>query len=175
MSTTFGKVRTTDRQTDRQKVTHMSPPCNLHRWAQKGGAHNFCLQKYECHGDFLVYLLLNFVGTWCSEHLQCEHHCQSGPQGLTCACRHGYLLHANKQSCIRTCAVGNGGCQHRCTDTAEGAVCSCHVKYMLHNDKKHCVATCRVDNGGCDRKCEDSPAGPQVIIGAHRTFLLVHR
>ncbi len=24
-----------DRQTDRQKVTHMSPPCNMHRWAQK--------------------------------------------------------------------------------------------------------------------------------------------
>ena len=22
-------------QTDRQKVTHKSPPCNLHRWAQK--------------------------------------------------------------------------------------------------------------------------------------------
>ncbi len=21
-------------QTDRQKVTHKSPPCNLHRWAQ---------------------------------------------------------------------------------------------------------------------------------------------
>ncbi len=26
----------TDRQTDRQKATHMSPPCNMHRWAQKG-------------------------------------------------------------------------------------------------------------------------------------------
>ena len=25
----------TDRQTDRQKVMHSSPPCNLHRWAQK--------------------------------------------------------------------------------------------------------------------------------------------
>ncbi len=25
----------TDRQTDRQKVTHKSPPCNLHRWAKK--------------------------------------------------------------------------------------------------------------------------------------------
>ncbi len=28
--------RRTDGQTDRQKVMHMSPPCNLHRWAQKG-------------------------------------------------------------------------------------------------------------------------------------------
>ncbi len=27
--------RQTDRQTDRRKATHMSPPCNLHRWAQK--------------------------------------------------------------------------------------------------------------------------------------------
>ncbi len=26
----------TDRQTDRRKATHMSPPCNSHRWAQKG-------------------------------------------------------------------------------------------------------------------------------------------
>ena len=25
----------TDGQTDRQKVTHMSLPCNMHRWAQK--------------------------------------------------------------------------------------------------------------------------------------------
>ncbi len=25
----------TDGQTDRQKVMHRSPPCNLHRWAQK--------------------------------------------------------------------------------------------------------------------------------------------
>ncbi len=32
----FGQVQTTDRQTtDRRKVMHMSPPCNLHRWAQK--------------------------------------------------------------------------------------------------------------------------------------------
>ncbi len=25
----------TDRRTDRQKAMHMSPPCNMHRWAQK--------------------------------------------------------------------------------------------------------------------------------------------
>ncbi len=25
-----------DRQTDRQKATHMSPPCKVHKWAQKG-------------------------------------------------------------------------------------------------------------------------------------------
>ncbi len=34
----FGQVRTdrqTDGQTDRQKAMHMSPPCNMHRWAQK--------------------------------------------------------------------------------------------------------------------------------------------
>ncbi len=30
----FGQVRT-DGRTDRQKAMHMSPPCNLHRWAQK--------------------------------------------------------------------------------------------------------------------------------------------
>ena len=27
--------QTDDRQTDRQNVMHMSPPCKLHRWAQK--------------------------------------------------------------------------------------------------------------------------------------------
>ena len=27
--------RWTDGRTDRQKVTHMSPPCKMHRWAQK--------------------------------------------------------------------------------------------------------------------------------------------
>ncbi len=38
----FGQVQTdrqtdgqTDRRTDRREVTHMSPPCNGHRWAQK--------------------------------------------------------------------------------------------------------------------------------------------
>ncbi len=30
----FGQVHT-DRWTDRQKVMHMSPPCKMHRWAQK--------------------------------------------------------------------------------------------------------------------------------------------
>ena len=25
----------TDGQTDRQKATHMSPPCKVHRWAKK--------------------------------------------------------------------------------------------------------------------------------------------
>ncbi len=29
------KSRQTDRWTDRRKVMHMSPPCNVHRWAQK--------------------------------------------------------------------------------------------------------------------------------------------
>ncbi len=29
----FGKV--TEVQTDRHKVMHMSPPCKMHRWAQK--------------------------------------------------------------------------------------------------------------------------------------------
>ncbi len=28
--------RQTDRRTDGQKAMHMSPPCNMHRWAQKG-------------------------------------------------------------------------------------------------------------------------------------------
>lgn len=106
------------------------------------------------------------VGTWCSERLGCEHHCQydarsTGGRTMSCACRPGYLLHANKRSCVATCSVGNGGCQHKCTDTADGAVCSCHVKYMLHADGRQCIATCRVDNGGCDRKCSDTPSGPQ--------------
>ena len=31
-----------DRQTDRQKVTHMSPPCKVHRWAQQ----NMTMEQY---------------------------------------------------------------------------------------------------------------------------------
>ena len=139
----------------------------------RGGCEHQCLNtlgSYQCKCNAGYSLQEDghncTVGTWCSERLGCDHHCQydaknSGARGMSCACRPGYLLHADKRSCVATCAIGNGGCQHKCTDTADGAVCSCHVKYMLHADGKHCIATCRVDNGGCDRKCEDTPTGPQ--------------
>ena len=41
------------RQTDRQKATHKSPPCNLHRWAQK-----LCLEVQIL--SFLSHLWLSF-------------------------------------------------------------------------------------------------------------------
>ena len=47
-----GEVRM-DRQLDRQKVTHMSLPCNLHRWAQK--------LKIKCHFKAIVILQMTFL------------------------------------------------------------------------------------------------------------------
>ncbi len=53
--------RRTDRRTDRQKAMHMSPPCNMHRWAQKCNkkilctdviSHPFLVQKGQMQQSF---------------------------------------------------------------------------------------------------------------------------
>ena len=48
-STTFGLVQTTDRQ----KVTHRSPLCNMHRWAKK---FNFDREGFVGHSQTFVNL-----------------------------------------------------------------------------------------------------------------------
>ncbi len=48
-------------QTDRQKVTHMSPPCKVHRWAQHakctGGLKNYCIDQVTGFQNVLIDLL----------------------------------------------------------------------------------------------------------------------
>ncbi len=53
----FGQVQT-DRQTDRQKTAHMSPPCNVHRWAQKVLKHYLAVHNLVPLGVLFWYTII---------------------------------------------------------------------------------------------------------------------
>ena len=84
VSTTFGPVPTTDRQTDnRPKAMHMDPPCKLHRWAKKRLKGVLCLilslVNICNHAHAFVYkincnVLVSSTNPWDLSQLEFEYH-----------------------------------------------------------------------------------------------------
>lgn len=72
----------------------------------------------------------------------CDHICVHDDTGLKkrCACREGYSLTADGQSCadINECSRKRGGCQQRCTNTEGSFQCYCRAGYSLNSDQKTC-------------------------------------
>ncbi|XP_078738373.1 signal peptide, CUB and EGF-like domain-containing protein 2 [Lampetra fluviatilis] len=88
----------------------------------------------------------------------CAHLCVNEMEpNVPCVCRPGHTLGPDFDSCIKTCAHGNGGCQHGCSDSERGPVCSCQARYTLHADGHSCVADSCTDgdggDGGCVHQC----------------------
>ncbi|XP_067134825.1 fibrillin-2-like isoform X2 [Centruroides vittatus] len=105
----------------------------------------------------------------------CHHLCHNVRGKISCSCRSGYFLAADKKTCTKTfhgrrtdeiqgddsgernsCQINNGGCDHKCNLELNGDItCSCFEGFKLEKDGKKCtdINECLVNNGGCEGTC----------------------